>query len=199
MELKIDDVNVSNLVLSVRESDEDARDYLYKQFSPLIHKEINAFSKKARMLGIDFADLSQEAMLGFSHAINNFNEDEETKFITFATLCIRRRLVNYIEKFETNKNKVLQESVSLDADVVDEKSSIVDNIQGGADPLRTIINFETLSELEITFNEKLSENEKMALKFDLNGKSVDEIAELMGKNTKQVYNLIHRARTKMKL
>lgn len=202
MESKIDyEISDSNLVISVRENNDDAKDYLYEKYSPLIHKEINRYKKKASILEIEFADLSQEAMLAFSHAINNYNEEEEVKFITFATLCIRRRLSNFVAKYTTNKNKIMTSSVALDAVMDDEKTSLVDQLKSVRfdDPLRKMINSETLSEVKKTIDEELSENEKIALGYDLDGRSSVEIADLMHMNTKQIYNLIHRARTKIKL
>lgn len=201
MELKISELNDENLALQISEENEDAKDYLYDKFSPLIHKEINRVKKRARILGIEFADLSQEAMLAFSQAIHNFKDDGETKFLTFATLCIRRRLMNYIAKFETVKNKSMQESLSLDMTMDDEKSSLLESLSEaeGKDPLKQLINYETLRELYKIMEEKLSENERLALKYDLLEKSTEEISELMGMSNKQIYNLIFRARQKLKI
>lgn len=200
MELKTDALRDEEVVLEIRDNNEDAKDHLYKKYSALIHKEINAFRKRAAVLGIDFQDLTQEAMLGFSDAINHYNEDGETKFITFATICIRRQLSNYVAKFDNNKSKMFVDSVALDAKIADEKTLLVDHIQTimTADPLKKLINSETLMELGALMD-TLSDNEKKVLAYDLDGKSVDEIAEILGMNNKQIYNLIFRARKKLKI
>lgn len=200
MELKTNhEYGDSELIMLLREENDEVKDYLYTKYSPLIHKELNRVKKRSFALGIDFADLSQEAMLAFSHAINNFNEETEVKFITFATLCIRRKLSNYINKFDTNKNKVLSNSISLDVQI-DDADSYVDNIPAAdiTNPLNQIINDETLKDINYVIKNSLSENERMVLQYDVMGKSASEIAELLGMNTKQVYNLIHRARTKLR-
>ncbi len=187
-----------NAIMEVRDNNDDAKDYLFTKYSPLIHKEISQVKRKALKLGVDLQDLTQEAMLGFSFAINNFNEESETKFITFATLCIRRKLSNYLAKFDTGKNKALVDSVPLDA--VLEKRQFVEtfkNIQG-IDPLKKLINSETLSEIKHNMGERLSKKEKVALSYDIQGKSTSEIAKLMDISNKQVYNLLFRARSKMK-
>lgn len=198
MELKTD--NDLELVLLVQENNQDAKDYLYQKYSALIHSEINRFKKKALALDVDFSDLSQEAMLAFSHAINSFKDDSETKFITFATICIRRRLSNFIAKFETNKNKVFSTSIALD-EVVEDGKAVLDLIEDEnyTDPLRQIINSETLKEVNKMIGEILSTNEKKVLSYDLEGKNINEIAELMNMSSKQVYNLLHRARNKVKI
>ncbi len=191
--------NDVNAILEIRDNNGEAKDYLFTKYSPLIHKEITDVKKKAAKLGADFQDLTQEAMLGFSFAINNFDEDSEAKFITFATLCIRRRLSNYLAKFETGKNKALVESLPLDA-TLNDRGLIVDSLKitESADPLRKLINSETLRELQNDMGERLSKKEMEALRYDIAGKSISEIAELMNISNKQVYNLIFRARSKIK-
>lgn len=185
----------------VREHNEEANDALFDKYTPLLHKEISRFKKRAKILGIDEADLSQEAMLAFAHAVNNFSDESDVKFITFLTLCVRRRLTNYVAKFETGKRKVMVTSVPLDATIDEDNKRIVDNLEDThtLDPLKTLINNETLDEVMKSIDELLSKNEKLALKYDLEGKSINEIAYIMGMTTKQIYNLIHRARTKVKL
>lgn len=202
MELRIKEyLSDDELILYVRENDEDAKDLLYEKFSPLIHKEVNRVKKRALFLGIDFADLTQEAMLAFSHAINNYKEDEEVKFITFATICIRRKLSNYMAKYDTNKNRSFSSSIPLDAKIDDSNNALVEQIESTdtVDPLKMVITDETLHEVETTIRNCLSKNERMVLQYDLEGKSVKEISRLTGMTTKQIYNLIHRARSKIKL
>ncbi len=204
MELKTDyEPNDSELVLYVREEKGDEfKDFLYEKYNPLIHKEINRVKKRAIALGVDLADLSQEAMLAFSHAINNFDEEADVKFMTFATILIRRKLSNYLNKFETVKNKTMVEAVSIDAPIDDEtQSSFAETMEGNTslDPLRTMITNETLNEVNRAIKEKLSKNEKIVLQYDLDGRSIPEISEMTGMSTKQIYNLIHRARSKLKI
>ncbi len=188
----------TKIIFLVREDNQEAKDYLYEKYSPLIHKEINNVKKKAAVLGVEFADLSQEAMLAFSYAINNFNEDGESKFLTFATLCIRRKLANYIQKFETGKSKAMHDSLPLDASLNDDVSLINHIPNNSSDPLRKIITNESLKEAKITIDEKLSTNERIAIGYDLEGKTIDEIAEAMNLSKRQVYNLLFRARSKIK-
>lgn len=190
----------SQLVYYIREGNDDAKDELYKKYSPLIHKEINRAKKKALVYGVEFADLSQEVMLAFSHAIYNYSDEADVKFITFATTCIRRRLANFLDKLETEKNKSMLNSVALDA-VMSNQKSLIDQVEEivSSEPLRKLINHETLGEISKQIDENLSDKEKMALSYNLSGKSVDEIAEIMGMNSKQIYNLVYRARSKIKL
>ncbi len=191
------EINDSKLILFVREESEEAKDELFNKYLSLIYKEINHFKKRAIALGINEEDLTQEAMVAFSHAIYNFKDDEDAKFSTFLTLCIKRRLINYLDKFDTTKRKVMERAISLDSQIDETPYQFED--YHTPDPLRTMINTESLREVKERISQKLSPNEWTALYYDLDGKSINEIADLMGKNTKQVYNLIHRARSKVKL
>lgn len=201
MELKTNyAISDSELVYLINENNGDAKDYLYDKYSPLIHKEINKVKKTAYALGIDMADLSQEAMLGFSTAINSYNETEDVKFITFATICIRRKLLNYIEKHSTNKNRTFNASLALDSSMGDADSTLLNFLKDseGKIPLNKLLNEEALKELGKSIDEKLSKNEKMAIQYLLFGLDVDNIAIKMNKTSKQIYNLIYRARQKLK-
>lgn len=200
MASKIDyELNDSKLVYLVNENNEDAKDYLFHKYNPLIHKEINRVKKIAHDAGIDMADLSQEAMLAFSNAINSYNDDEVTKFITFATICIRRKLSNYIKKHLTSKSSIEKYALALEC-VNEYQVTLLDNLKDSdsKEPLNRLITEETLDEMNRRLVEKLSDNEKYALLYSLDGKTINEISELLGLTSKQVYNLLHRARTKLK-
>ena len=115
---------------------------------------------------------------------------------------IRRKLANYLNKFETKKNKTLGASVSMDAPFDDDgQSTFIETIEEAFsnEPLKKMITYETLKEVNRAIKDKLSEKEKVVLQYDLEGKSVSEIAVITGLNTKQIYNLIHRARGKLKI
>lgn len=197
------EINDSELVWHIRENaNDDAKDSLYEKYTPLIYKEIYRVKKRAVALGVELADLSQEAMLAFSYAINSFDEDADVKFVTYTTVVIRRKLANYLNKFETKKNKTMVEAVSMDAPVDDEnQSAFVETMEESVstDPLRKMITNETLIEVNKAIKEKLSKNEKIVLQFDLDGKTIPEIVEMTGMSSKQIYNLIHRARSKLKI
>lgn len=192
--------NDSKLVYYIREGNEEAKEFLYKKYSPLIHKEINRVKKRAFAYGVEYSDLVQEAMLVFSQVVNTYNEVEEVKFLTFATTCLRRKLTSYVEKLETTKNKNSLKMLALDSQLINDEKSVINQIEGpiSNEPLKKLINNETLGEVSKRIEEKLSSKEKIVLNYCIEGKSVKEIADIMKLSSKQVYNLIHRARKKIK-
>ena len=193
------EVNDEELVYMVSENNDDAKDYLYQKYSGMIHSELNKVKKSAYALDIDISDLEQEALLGFSNAINTYDSDEETKFQTYATLCVRRKLINYIDKYRTTKNHVMKKAISIEKlseefgeDFV---TFLTDNKRA---PLDEIITHESLEEVIKKYGDKLSDSEKEALILSVDGKSNSEIAQIMEVPIKTVYNLLHRARNKLK-
>ncbi len=188
------DSNDSELVYMIKENSEDAKDELYKKYSALIHKEINRFKVRALSLGIEYSDLMQESLLGFMSAVNTYDESNEVKFITYATMCIRRKLLNYIEKYSSIKSQTMNNALSLDDDNLALRYIKDTNEK---EPLNSVIYRELIKEI----NEKISvlnENERIILEYAISGLKAEEISEKLSIPVKQVYNTLYRARKKLK-
>ena len=98
----------------VCESDEDAKDMLFMKYKYIIDIVIKKYAFSAMKYGFEYKDLYQEALVGFSDAIQSYREEKNTSMATFITLCVDRRLQNTIRKASRVKNRVLLESLSLD-------------------------------------------------------------------------------------
>ena len=92
---------------------EDANEILIYKYRPLI---VNIAKKLLKYCngGVDLNDLIQEGMLGLNDAINSFRDDKETNFGTYAKLCIERRIYTLAKSTRTYKNKILNESISIE-------------------------------------------------------------------------------------
>ena len=55
-------------------------------------------------------------MVGLNEAIKSYRDDKETNFGTYAKLCIERRMYSLVKSTRTYKNKILNESISLEDD-----------------------------------------------------------------------------------
>ena len=82
----------NELVNLVCENSEEARDMLYDKYSYIIDIICNKYKNSAYSISADFAELRQEAMLGFSDALVIYNQDEKASLHTFITLCVERRV-----------------------------------------------------------------------------------------------------------
>ena len=146
--------------------------------------------------GIDLNDLIQEGLVGLNEAINTFREDKETNFGTYARLCIERRMYSVVKSTRTYKNKILNESISLeDEDDVNIDRFLIDNSNNPSDMLEeNAYQEEILNKL----NEQLTDMEKQVFELKKNYFNYKEIADILDKEPKVIDNTIQRIKTKLK-
>ena len=88
--LEIDATN--KLIALAKSGDEEAKEKLVNENSPLIKSVIKRYLNK----GIEFDDLYQLGSLGFLKAINNFDESFGVKFSTYAVPMIAGEVKRFI-------------------------------------------------------------------------------------------------------
>ena len=178
------------LVVLAQQGDEQATEILIVRHKSLVIKITRSYF----LIGGDKEDLIQEGMIGLMGAVSNYNG--KSSFTTFAGLCIKRRIDTVIKRAMCEKDKPLNNYVSLtNEDNVDCAGIIID---------RLCINPETeyiYKEEEIEFQDKLrkglSELEYTILALYLEGYSYVEIGLKIDKNAKSVDNALQRIRTKI--
>ena len=154
----------------------------------------------ANKYGLDYNDLIQEANVGFTDALNSYDEQKEASLKTFISLCIKRKLINAIRKAQTTKNKMQQASLSLDYDYDKNGLPLIDVIKDEtADPLLKFSEQENEKVLLQKIKKELSKNEQKVFSYLLKGLNYKEIALLLDKTEKQIDNTIQRIRNKVRL
>ena len=83
------DQNDYELLYLVSENNEDAKELFYKKYKPIIEMKASKYKKYAESKGYDFNDLVQEGMIGLSQAINDFSEQKDVQFNTFANFSVK--------------------------------------------------------------------------------------------------------------
>ena len=184
--------NDFELVSLIRENNEEAREILYNKYKPIIVKKSTDQIFKLSSYGIEISDLIQEGYIGLDNAINCFNEKENTSFYTFALLCIDRQIITYIKKNTNNKAMVLNDAINLD----DGKEYL---FRDNTDIEGSFINIEDAKEFINLICDSLSDIEKKVFSLKLEGYDIGEIANLLNKDTKVIYNRLHRIKYKIKL
>jgi RNA polymerase sporulation-specific sigma factor len=155
----------------------------------ILHKYKNlvrSASRKFFLIGGDADDLLQEGTIGLLHAIKHFDTERcGGGFTTYASNCIKSKIIDTIRHDNREKNKILNNSARIEDD-----ASELENRTGTDDPLSAYLEQESASdfygELQKTF--KLHEVE--VLKLYLEGYSYKEISVRLGLATKKVDNLI---------
>lgn len=189
----------TELINLVCENSEEASDMLYEKYSYIVDVVCNKYKKTAYYLSTDFAELRQEAMVGFSDALVSYNQDKTASLQTFITLCVERRVRNFIRKSDTLKTKMMREVYSLDYQYNQDSATLGETIPDNSqDPQVRLERVETLKELRKQIDTLLSPSEKEVYELLINEFSYDDIASILNKNSKQIYNTAQRIRAKIK-
>ena len=160
----------------------------------------NKYKRSAIALNIDFKELKQEALVGFSDALVNYDINKEASLPTFISLCVERKVANYVRNADTIKSKLMKQAYSLDIPIdSEEKLSLLDVIGSQKeDPEFKVEQEESVKEITEKINELLSPNEKEVYELMINGFNYVDIAAILNKSPKQVDNAIQRIRNKLK-
>ena len=184
----------------ISESNEEVRNSLYEKYEPLIKYIVKKYTAAAARYGLDYNDLIQEANVGFTDALNSYDEKKEASLKTFISLCIERKLINAIRKIQTNKSQMEKSNLSLDYDYDKQGLPLIDVLgDENSDPLIKFSEIENEKNLRKSIYEQLSKNEQQVFELLLKGLSYKEIANKHKKNEKQIDNTIQRIRGKVRL
>jgi len=198
--LNYNDLSDSELFMLVKEENEDAKDILFDKYNYIIDILMKKYSYVASRMGIDYKELYSEALVGFSDALANFQDDKEATISTFISLCINRRLQKAIVKASTTKNKIMQESYSLDHVYEQFGIPLVEMISDNSqnDPLCNMTKKEEYEELVGSIKSILSDSEYEVYNLMVNNLDYNEIAIILDKTPKQIDNTMQRIKHKVK-
>ena len=70
----------------ISESNEEVRNSLYEKYEPLIKFIVKKYTATAAHYGLDYNDLIQEANVGFTDALNSYDEKKDASLKTFISL-----------------------------------------------------------------------------------------------------------------
>ncbi len=175
----------------VNKNDFDAIEILLNRYKNIVDTIIRPYY----LIGGDVEDLKQEGMIGLFKAIVTYNGS--VLFKTYAYKCVKNRIFTLIKQSNLDKNKPLNNYVSLsgyvDSDL--DKSDIV--LDDYYDPEAEYINKENEIELRNNIKKTLSEYEHNILNLFLLGYSYEDIGNKLTKNTKSIDNALQRIRKKL--
>lgn len=156
-------------------------------------KLISSITSKYNIAGLELEDLTQEGLLGLLSAVNSYKTDAGTSFKTYAGLCINRRIVSLLKRSGGNRNKPLNDYISLYDDDV-EQSAPDDEVN----PENLVISREGVDYLNRHISDCLSKTEKCVLDLYLAGESYTQISDKLSVSVKSVDNALQRIRKKLK-
>ena len=196
--MEYNNLNDTELLFLVSESNEDARSELVKKYTGIVNKIASKYVGLAETFGIDQKDLVQEGLIGLSKAIDTYNYDKLVLFYTYVTLCIETSIKTALRVGSKKKNQSLNNSISLDKLYEDEINinEIVKDEQ--SDPSIQLLDKESIDEILKKSKEVLTSFEYEVFKLKSEGYSNEEISLKTGKDKKSIENTIFRIKSKIK-
>jgi RNA polymerase sporulation-specific sigma factor len=174
-----------------------------RSIETLLHRYRHYARAKARtyfLAGADKEDIVQEGMIGLFKAIRDFQGDKNSSFRAFAELCISRQIITAIKTASRQKHLPLNSYVSLSKPVGHEDdSSLGDSIAhlGVADPAELVISAEEFEHIKESLHRLLSNLETEVLHLYMEGKSYQQIADMLGRHVKSIDNALQRIKRKL--
>lgn len=182
------------------ENNEEAKEILYNKYKYIIDIIIKKYLLSATKVGIEYNDLYQDALVGFSNALNSYDEKKDASIATFITLCVERNLQKAIVRANAIKNVIFLQALSLDYQEKDGNSPLKEIISDNHlnDPLYNITDYENYNELINKIEKELSPIESEVFTLLVSGLTYKEISKQLNKNPKQIDNAIQRIKIKVK-
>ncbi len=142
-------------------------------------------------MGVEAEDLFQEGLIALHTAARTYRDGEGVSFSAYASRCIRNRLISAVRKVNSDKNRINNNTVSLDY-----------RDDGQCDPQsepeRLLMADEGIKELMELAHDNLSDMEMRVLALYIDGKSYEEISGKLGIPIKSCDNAMQRVRRKLK-
>lgn len=186
--------NDYELVSLAQECNEDAVDILHKKYKDKIISKSKKVFCLLKNKGLELSDVVQEAMIGFEEAIKCYNQDSDAIFYTFSMLCVDRRLNSLIIKYNRNKYKILNETITLD---YDDEFNLYNFIGSDFSVEKNFFGKEETRSLYKKIKCSLTDFEEDVIDLKIYGYNYNEISDILNVDSKDVYNTINRIRGKV--
>ena len=187
------------LVMRVHNGDERARETLIQRYTGFVRMKASSYF----IAGGEPEDLVQEGLIGLCKAMRDFRADKETSFRSFAELCVTRQIITAIKTATRYKHAPLNTYVSFSQTPAgqdpDSDVTLGDALPGSHvnDPSVAVISTDELKSLVFCLGTGLSPLEADALRMYLEGSSYEDMADLLGCDTKAIDNALQRVKRKI--
>jgi RNA polymerase sporulation-specific sigma factor len=186
------------LVAAARAGDDRALATLLEKYRGFARSKAHSYF----LVGADREDIIQEGMIGLYKAIRDFNPELQTSFRAFAELCITRQVITAIKTATRQKHGPLNNYISFSRPVLtdDEGERTLGDLLptlSVSDPADLVISAERIRALQAHFDTVLSDLEAEVLRLYVDGKSYQEIAEVLKRHVKSIDNALQRIKRKL--
>lgn len=184
------EVDDRTLAAMAQAGDRLAESALVKRYSPLAE----GLSRGYFLAGGDADDLKQIAMIALLEAVRSYDAGRGAEFSTYASVCVRSRLLDAVRAAGALKNSVLTDSIRLEADGED---NLLDIASDKLSPEQQYIEKEAEQAFFDALGAALGERGREVLRLYLASVPYKEISEKLGMSAKQVDNTLYHAKKKL--
>ena len=193
----IKDLDDETLVDRARGGDEQALEGLLNRYRHYARAKARTYF----LAGADKEDIVQEGMIGLFKAVRDFQSSKNTAFRAFAELCITRQIITAIKTATRQKHIPLNSYVSLNkpASVRQDEPPLEEALSQGSieDPAELVISAEQIANIKTSMGQLLSDLETEVLQLYMDGKSYQQIADILGRHVKSIDNALQRIKRKL--
>ena len=194
----LSELDDESLVELARAGDEPALDMLLTRYRHYARAKARSYF----LAGADKEDIVQEGMIGLFKSIRDFQGDKNTAFRAFAELCITRQIITAIKTATRQKHMPLNSYVSLNkpsSQDEDDQRSLADTLVAPSvsDPVDLVISAEEVADIQSSVGRVLSDLETEVLRLYMDGKSYQQIADMLGRHVKSIDNALQRIKRKL--
>ncbi len=191
--------NDNELVYLCCENNEDAFNILINKYKRVILSILKDLLKEYNIIGYEVSDLYQEGLIGLLQAINTYKEKENTSFNTYASKCIKNNIMTSIKQSFRQKNRILNNSYSLDKLFEESNESYYNLLKDNSfEPSKMLFGNEDENDVIKRIKGRLSKTENIIFDLKMKGLKNSEISDLLGKNKKYIENTLNRINRKYK-
>jgi RNA polymerase sporulation-specific sigma factor len=197
MSVELKEATDEELVEIARTGDDQAIDALLGRYRHYARAKARTYF----LAGADKEDIVQEGMIGLYKAIRDFQHERNIAFRSFAELCMTRQIITAIKTATRQKHVPLNSYVSLNKPASDEDGdrTLADSIAADprVDPAEMVISAEEVESLRSSMGQILSSLETEVLQLYMDGKSYQEIGDILGRHVKSIDNALQRIKRKL--
>lgn len=165
--------NTNERIRQAKKGSSTAMEALLAEYKPMIDSALSAFLPSLTVYGYTHEDLRQDAALAFVRALQTYDQDKGVTFGAYAKKCVRNSMISV---YRTQKRRVrISEQVK---DVADEPHALPSQPDD--------------------FDDKLTDLEREVYTLYMDAYKPREIAGILDREAKSVYNALCRIRQKAK-
>ena len=173
------------LAQAAREGCEEAFTRLVYRHTPMIQRQAARYRRDT----LEAEDLAQEGLLGLLAAVRTFRPDGGAQFSTYASICVRNRMVSALRRIDT--------AAPVLSTVEENGWEGQEPVDGQADPEQRVLDREAMDHLREKLKNLLTSLEYQVLMQYLSAYTYEEIADSLQVGVKAVDNALQRVRRKL--